>query len=136
MDRAEGASLDDLCHSIEAMTRMERHFTTEQLARLEERRAQVGTQRIREVEQAWAVLLPEVQAAMDRGADPLSPEVLALARRWRGLVEEFTGGDAGLEAGVRRVYAAEGERIRREHGKAVPTPEMFEYMGRALAAVR
>ena len=115
---------------------MERYFTPEQLARLTERRAQVGEQRIREVEQEWAVLIPQVQAAMDRGADPLSPEVLALARRWKELVEEFTGGDAGLEAGVRRVYAAEGERIREQHAKAVPTPGMFEYIGPALAALR
>ena len=136
MDRAEDASLEDLCRIIEAMTRMERHFTPDQLAQLEARRAQVGEQRIREVQQEWAVLIPEVQAAMDRGADPTSPEVLALARRWKGLVEEFTGGDAGIEAGVRRVYAAEGERIRTQHGKAVPTPEMFEYVGRALAALR
>ena len=136
MDRAEGASLDDLCHIIEAMTRMERYFTPEQLARLDARRAAVGEQRIREVEGEWAELIPQVRAAMERGADPMSPEVLAMARRWKGLVEEFTGGDPGLEGGVRRVYQAEGDRIRAEHGKAVPTPEMFEYMAKPLASLR
>ena len=136
MDRAEGASLDDLCQIIEAMTRMEQYFTPQQLAQLGERRAQVGEQRIREVEQEWAVLIPQVQAAMDRGADPTSPEVLALARRWKGLVEEFTGGDAGIERGVQRVWQAEGDQLRRQHPHATPTGEMFGYMGRALAALR
>ena len=82
MDRAEGASLDDLCHIIEAMTRMERYFTPEQLARLDARRAAVGEQRIREVEGEWAELIPQVRAAMERGADPMSPEVLEKVSSW------------------------------------------------------
>ena len=135
MDRAEGASLDDLCRIIEAMTRMERYFTPEQLAQLQERRAQVGDERIREVEQGWAELIPQVQAAMDRGAEPTSPEVQALARRWKGLVEEFTGGDAGIEQGVRRVWQAEGDQLRARHPQVAPTAEMFGYMGRAVGAL-
>lgn len=114
---------------------MERHFTPEQLAWLRERREQLGEPRIQAVQDAWAELIPQMRAAMERGADPASAEVQALARRWKALVEEFTGGDAGIEQGVRRVYQAEGEQLRARH-EHVPTPELFAYVGRAMAALQ
>jgi hypothetical protein len=118
----------------EEMTDMERYYTTEQLETLRERREQVGEARIREVEAEWGALIPAVRAAMERGAGPTSPEVLALARRWQGLVHEFTGGDPGIAQGVRRVYEHEGEALRQRHAD-VPTPEMFAYVSQALSAL-
>lgn len=135
LDQAEDVPVDDLCRIIEEMTTMERHFTPEQLAWLQERGERLGEPRIQAVQDAWAELIPQMRAAMERGADPASDEVQALARRWKALVEEFTGGDAGIEQGVRRVYQAEGEQLRARH-ENVPTPELFAYVGRAMAALQ
>ena len=134
MDAAHVVSMDDLCLLIQDMTRMDQYFTPEQLDVLRDRRERVGEQRIREVQAEWAELIPVVQAAMDRGEDPASPSVLALARRWKALVHEFTGGDPELADAVRRLYQSEAPAIRERLGKSVPTPAMFPYIQRAWAA--
>lgn len=134
MDAAQDVSIDELCLLIQDMTRMDQYFTPEQLDVLRDRRERVGEQRIREVQAEWAEIIPAVQAAMDRGDDPGSPAVLALARRWKALVHEFTGGDPALADAVRRMYHSEAPAIRERHGKSVPTPEMFPYIQRAWAA--
>ena len=133
MDAARAVSMDELCRLIEEMTRMDQFFTTDQLAVLRERRERVGEARLLEVQAEWAEIIPAVQAAMDRGDDPGSPGVLTLARRWKALVHEFTGGDPALADAVRRMYESEAPAIRARMGKSVPTPEMFPYIQRAWA---
>ena len=131
LDKAGSGSIDDLCLIIEAMTTMEKYFTTEQLEVLRERRTNIPEQRMKEVQDAWAEIIPAVQRAMDAGIDPASPEIVDIARRWKSLVNEFTGGDPGIKQAVMTMYKHEGETLRQQHG-AVPTPPMFEYIGRAM----
>ena len=133
MDAARIVSLDELCRLIEEITRMDQYFTPEQLDVLREKRERAGPERLAAVQAEWAEIIPAVQAAMDRGADPGAPEVVALARRWTALSHEFTGGDPAMEASVRALYAREGDTLRQRHGP-VPTPAMFPYIERALAA--
>lgn len=82
----------------------------------------------------WAEIIPKVLAAMDRGVDPSDPEVHALGRRWKSLVNAFTGGDDGMARSVMNVYKEEGPALR-EQMSSVPSPEMFAYMGKVFAAL-
>lgn len=123
LDTAEPVTADDLCRLIEAMTTMDQYFTPEQLDVLTERRTRIGDARAREVRDAWNAIIPAVRTAMQQNVDPASPEVLALARRWKALVEEFTGGDPAIAGAVRTMYEHEGPTLQRELGE-VPTPEM------------
>lgn len=134
LDRAERVSTDDLCRLIEDMIAMDRYFTPEQLAALDARRTSVGAERIQQVQDEWAEIIPAVRDAMARGVDPTSAEILALARRWQALVHEFTGGDPAIARAVRTMYAHEGPALEARLTN-VPTPEMFAYMGRAFAAL-
>lgn len=131
LDKAGDGSIEDLCHIIEAMTSMEKYFTTEQLEVLRQRREGLTEQRVQEVQDAWAEIIPAVQQAMDANVDPASPEILALARRWRDLVNEFTGGDPAIKQAVMTMYRHEGEALRKQQFP-MPTPPMFEYIGRAI----
>lgn len=116
IDRGEGASIEDLTETLEMIAMYEKHFTPEQLRQLEERRAVVTDARIAEVETtAWPTLIAEVRAAMARGLDPASAEAAALAARWMGLVEEFTGGNPGIARSVARLYREE-PAMRRKTG--------------------
>jgi len=126
------ASVDELIQTIEAITMFEKYYTPEQLEQLAERRHQVGEERIREVEAEWPELIARVRAEMDRGTDPASETVQALARRWMALVAEFTGGDPGIERSVSNLYRE--EPAAREHVGI--DPELFAYVGRATAAAR
>jgi DNA-binding transcriptional MerR regulator len=125
------ASADDLFYTMEMMTMVEnssKYYTPEQLEQLAQRRETVGEERIRQVEAEWPELIAEVRAAMERGDDPSSEQVQALARRWKGLIEEFTGGDAGITQSLGNMWASEpslGE-------KSGIDQDMFAYIGRAM----
>ena len=128
---AEEVSAEEFLQTIEAMNMVEKYYTPEQLKWLEERRRTVGEERIREVEAEWPRLMAEVRAAMDRGAGPASPEVQELARRWMGLVREFSGGNPEIEKAVKSMWQQE-ENI---HGMdTAPVRELAEFINRALAA--
>ncbi|HZO92391.1 MAG TPA: MerR family transcriptional regulator [Candidatus Baltobacteraceae bacterium] len=53
----------------------------------------------------WAELIADVEAALADGSAPNSERGRDLARRWRALIDAFTGGDAVKEREVRNVYA-------------------------------
>jgi hypothetical protein len=75
--------------------------------------------------------MAEVQAAMDAGIEPADPKVQDMARRWVGLVNEFTGGDPGIFKSLSSMYANE-DNVR---GMNVPQMrEMMAYIQKAMAA--
>jgi len=56
-------------------------------------------------EEGWAKLIPEIEAAAAEGLDPASDEAKGLVDRQEELIGLFTGGDAGIRAGLDRMYA-------------------------------
>jgi MerR family transcriptional regulator, thiopeptide resistance regulator len=133
---AEGVSVDDLTRTIEVTMSYEKYYTPEQLQQLEQRREQVGEQRIQEVQREWSDLFAAFGAAMDEGLDPSSPEVKALARKSAALIAEFTGGDHGIAASLGTMYRNEGaENVASQHGMSMK-PGLWEYMGEARAALQ
>ncbi|RPH55628.1 MerR family transcriptional regulator [bacterium] len=129
---AETVSVEDFLQTMEAITMFEKHYTPEQLREIEERGRTLGPERIREVEAEWPRLIAQVRAEMDQGTDPASETVQGLARRWKALVEEFTGGNPGIERSVATLYKEE-PAARSRMGL---DPEIFEYVNRAMAAMK
>ena len=128
---SSGEFVDTVMEVIEMSERLERYYTPEQLEYLEERRREVGEERIREGEAQWAELMEQVRAEMEAGTNPSNERVQALARRWMGLVREFTGGDPGIERSLNNMWHQE-ENI---HGiDTGEVREMGAYINRALAA--
>ena len=135
MDAVEAPSLDDLCQIIQVMTTMEKYFSPEQLEVRHDRRTSITEQHMTEVRDAWNEIIPKVRAAMENGADPTSPEVLALARRWKALVDEFTGGDPAIANAVKTMYNNDGPALQEKLGN-VPTKEMFAYICKSIEALK
>lgn len=79
---------------------MKKYYTEEQLADLARRGSPEVLER---AQRDWANLIKEVEAAL--GEDPASERAQALATRWSELIEQFTGGDPGIEENLRRLYA-------------------------------
>jgi hypothetical protein len=77
--------------------------------------------------------MAEVRAEMEKGSDPASEPVQALARRWMGLVHEFTGGDPGIEDSLRRMYEQEQNIAGMDMAAMRP---MMAYMDKAIAAAK
>ena len=125
---AETVSAEQLIQTIEEITMFEKYYTPEQLDYLVQRREQVGEARISEVEQEWPRLMDEMRAEMERGTGPCDPRVQEMARRWKGLIEEFTGGNEGIRQSLGSLYQNEST----VHGMDVAGMRpLMEYVGRA-----
>jgi DNA-binding transcriptional MerR regulator len=131
LERADAVSAETFLETIEAMTMFEKYYTPEQLDQLKVRKEQVGDERIKQVEAEWPKLMEEVRAAMATGVPPSDPKAQELARRWMGLVSEFTGGDPGIGKSLGNMYANEDN----VHGMDVKAMRpMFEYIQQAMGA--
>lgn len=132
LDAGEAVDVDTLLSSIEASTLMEKYLTPDQLAAVRQRGDQLGPQRIAEVEQAWPAVIAGMQAAMQLGRDPADAELRPIARKWRALVREFTGGDAAIQHGLNRMFEQEPTTMQQKTGI---DPALREYACRAIAAL-
>lgn len=128
-DRVEA---EEFLQVMGRMAMVEAYYTPEQLEQLKRRAEVVGEDRIRAVEREWPELIAAVKREQERGTDPTSEEVLALARRWRDLVREFTGGDAGITKALGRLHRDNMPRDGSSYG--VDTGAM-SYIGQAIAAL-
>lgn len=129
---AETVSVDDFIQTLEALTMFEKHFTPEQLQEINARGQQIGPERIGEVEAEWPRLIAQVRTEMEKGTDPASAAVQDLARRWKELLREFTGGNPGIQQGLNRMYAEEPE----VQSRTGIDPAIMEYIGKAFAAAQ
>lgn len=129
---AEEVSVEEFIQTIEEIKMVEKNFTPEQMEYIKQRGEIVGEARIREVEAEWPRLIAEVRDQMDKGTDPADERAQELAKRWGGLVNEFTGGDAGIERVLRAKYEDDPT-----FGRPDMDPRMGEYMeyvNRAMGA--
>jgi DNA-binding transcriptional MerR regulator len=131
LDAAEVVSADEFLTTIQEITMFEKYYTPEQLQQLQARKEQVGEERIQQVQQEWPELIAHVKAAMEAGLDPAHPSVQELARRWFGLVHEFTGGDPGIFNALKSMYQNEDTIHGMDVAAMRPT---MEYIGNAAAA--
>jgi MerR family transcriptional regulator, thiopeptide resistance regulator len=166
LERAGDLSTDDFLKTIEEMTMIENYYTpeqiehlkqrattvsaeqiehlkqrattvsAEQIEHLKQRATTVSAERIEEVQKEWPVLIALVRAEKEKGTEPLAPQVLELARRWVGLINEFTGGDAGIERSLGRLWKEQGDSLVAQHGTQYDSRDLIEYLGPALAAVK
>jgi hypothetical protein len=86
-----------------------------------------------EVQNEWPKLMAEVQAALDAGVPPEDAKSQELAKRWFGLVAEFTGGDPGIFRSLKTMYQTEDNVAGMNVAAMRP---MSEYIGKAAAAAR
>lgn len=80
-------------------------------------------------DQAWAELIAAIRAEMDGGGSPRSERARILARRWRTLVETFTGGNAETE---RLLYETADRFYVDNSMRGTPVPDVLGYIREAL----
>lgn len=129
----ETVSTEEFLQVIEVTNMLEKYYTPEQMDELKKRSGTLGEERIRQVEGEWKELMAEVQAEMDRGTDPADERVQRLARRWTGLIEEFTGGNAGIARSAARLWQEETTVAGID---SAGMRRLMEYIGKARAAAQ
>ncbi len=86
------------------------------------------------VSRNWDEMIAEARRLMAIG-DPASPATLALARRWKAQIAEFTQGDPAVTQRVQAVW-----KDAMADPKAAPklplNPEIFAFMGKAQAKLK
>ena len=110
--------------------RIEKYYTPEQLEQLECRRQELGEERIRAAKEEWPVLMEKICVEMEAGTDPADERAQKLARRWMELVEEFTGGDAGIRRSVTNMWQQEESLMGMDTANM---REMMDYISSANA---
>jgi DNA-binding transcriptional MerR regulator len=127
----ETVPTEEFLQIIEVTTMFDKYYTPEQMEELRQRREALGEDRMRQAEVDWKELMEQVQAEMDRGTDPADERVQQLARRWMGLIQEFTGGNPGIAQSLGRMYKEETRVAGMDTAHMRP---MTEYVGKAMAA--
>ena len=129
----QSVSIEDLIQTIEAITMFEKYYTPEQAETLQKRAELLGEEGMRQGQAQWQELIEQVRAEKEKGTDPTSESVQTLARRWRELIEQFTGGDPGIEQSLNRMYQQERPEVA---SRGAVDSDLFEYMGKAIAQLK
>lgn len=108
----------------------ESYYTPAQQEQLAARRRALGEDGIVAAEREWARLIEEVRNERARGTDPGDPRMRELARRWRELIAQFTGGDEGIGQSLVRMYRDQGAQ---NASRGMVDSELIAYVGAALA---
>jgi DNA-binding transcriptional MerR regulator len=109
IDTSKSLSTETIFETMEAMMNIESYFTPEQLDELRKHRTAMGEEALKKAHANWRALLGEVQMAMERGADPASPQVQELAVRWAELGRAFTGGNPDIAQAIRKMVFDESQ---------------------------
>jgi hypothetical protein len=111
------------------MMDVEKYYTPEQLAQLEERREEMGVEAIEQSQRDWAELIAEVQREREAGTDPGGARMQELAGRWQSLIDAFTGRDPEIFKSLQRMYQEQGPE---KASRGMVDPEAMSYMQQAL----
>ena len=111
----------------------EKYYTPEQLEELKERREMLGEDKIHQAQAQWQELIEQVRAEMKKGTEPTSEIVQSLAKRWRSLIEEFTGSNPEIEKSLSTMYQQEGAA---NASRNAIDSQTCEYISRAMAVLQ
>jgi MerR family transcriptional regulator, thiopeptide resistance regulator len=134
-ERPDAAVLQKIIEVIEMENDanwMKKYHSDEGWAKIQERRPQWSPELQERVTREWTELFRDVEAAL--GEDPAGAKAQALAVRWKRLIEEFTGGDREISAGVKNVWADRPNWPAGFQQQAAPftNPKVWEFMSKAL----
>lgn len=127
----EKVSIQEFIQTIEVISISEKYYTPEQLKEIKARGQKLGAERIHQAEAEWKELIEQVRVEMEKGADPASKSVQRLAKRWMGLIQEFTGGNPEIEKSLRTMYQQE-PTIHDMETRSMR--EMMAYISKAIKA--
>ena len=129
-----GGTSDDVLDLVREVSTVDettsRYFTPEQLEVLAQRRSELGPA-VEAAQERWPQLITAVEVAIADGTDPASARGQELAAEWRGLLEQFHGGDPGLRDSLYRMREENADEIQARFGG--PSPATIEFITRANA---
>jgi len=135
---ASAAVLKKIIEVIEMQTNndwMKKYANEAAQAKIDARKGEWSPELQERVSRQWTELIAEVQAAMNAGEDPASPNAQALAARWKELVEGFTKGDPDVAQAVSNVWKDRANWPQQAKEQAQPfqiTSQMWQFIHSAM----
>ena len=108
------------------------YYTDEAQAKVDARRHLWSPELQEIVTKQWNDLYRDIEAALHE--DPAGPTAQQLLARWRELVSAFTGGDADIQQGLKRMYADMPNWPAERREKFGIRPEIQAFIMKALSA--
>jgi hypothetical protein len=99
------------------------------MAELQKRRQELGPEGLARVQQEWAEVIADAREAFAAKKTIDDPEVVAIARRWKALVAQFTGGNEGIGDNLKRLWQDNPDGLAQKSGIAI---EVARFMGKAM----
>jgi len=128
-------SADAFLQTIEVMSMIHNYYTPEQMETFRKRREAMGPDAAdalaKKGQEDWATLIADYKVAMEAGTDPADPKLRELEQRRQALVNAFTGGDAGIEQSLQRLWTEQGDKLCAQFGY---DPKVMEYLGKVSKA--
>ena len=124
-------STEEFLTAIRLMQEVEGMYTDDERATIKAQGEKLGKDGVVAVEREWPELIEKMKAQIDAGAAPDDPQTLRLARRWRELVEMFTGGDPAIAAKLKKMYE-ENPDAGKTFGGPGHDQRMFAYVQKAM----
>lgn len=84
-----------------------KYYSQDAQKKIEERKSLWSPELQERVTKDWNDLTSDIEKAIADGVKPSDERAQALAVRWNGLINEFTGGDAEVRKGLNKMYADE-----------------------------
>ncbi|WP_232185678.1 MerR family transcriptional regulator [Cohnella silvisoli] len=123
-------SAEDFIQLIEVMRmNADKYFTQEQMDQLHMRSQQLNQNQTQTVQDNWSDLIEALRAKMESGTSPDNPEVIQLAKRWKELIDLFSGGDPEFIRSAEKFHA-ENPNNPLQFGL---DGELYRYINRALS---
>lgn len=111
---------------------MNRYYSEEARAKIEARKHLWSPELQERVARQWNELFRDIEASLDE--DPASPKAQELLARWRGLINEFTGGDPEIQAGLNKMYADQANWPEEQRQRNPVRPEIQRFIEKAMKA--
>jgi len=122
-------SAEQFLEVIRAMHAIDRQFTPDEMELIKEQGHAIGKEGILAAEEEWPRLIAEMTAHMEKGTDPKDPAVQTLGKRWKELVEAFTGGNPQIAQKLKTMYQENPDAAKAFGG---PNPELFGYVQKVM----
>jgi len=110
------------------------YFSPEAQAKVAERNRLYSPEVQEKASRDWNELYADVETCLNE--DPAGERAQSLAARWRALVEQFTGGDPQIQAGLNAMWNDSSNWPADTKARSFVRPELQEYMRKALAVAK
>jgi MerR family transcriptional regulator, thiopeptide resistance regulator len=111
-----------------------KYFSEEARAKVAARRNRLAPEALEQANEDWAKLHADIEASLNE--DPAGPKGQALVARWKKLVDEFTGGDAEILEGLKRMMADRENWPADARARTLSTPAGEAFLKKALQAAK